>query len=74
MTDRIKSLIDSRGNIVAYDSSKMVLMVIGHMVYASNLKPPPAIHSGRFSYSILHGDIEDGYATVLTADGGMCDE
>lgn len=74
MRDSIEELIAVRGNIVAYDSSKMVLMVIGHMVYASNLKPPPTIHRGLFSYGILHGDIEDGYATVLTADGGMCDE
>ena len=74
MTDRIKSLIGSRGNIVAYDSGKLVLMVIGHMVYASNLEDPPAIHSGRFSYSILHGDIEDGYVTALTAHGDMCNE
>lgn len=74
MTDRIKSLIGNRGNIVAYDSSKMVLMVIGRMVYASNLEDPHAIHSGLFSYSILHCDIEDGDAMVLTADGFVYNE
>lgn len=70
MTDRIKSLIDSRGNIIMYDNhNTSLLIVIGRCLFMSNITN--AVHDERYLFNIMSEHVKDGVATMFTSDGEM---